>query len=137
MTICAAWFSKMSFRSISCAMVTPSVVIVGESNALCKTTYWPLGPSLISTASASLLTPASSALRASVSNLRFLGAIARPPASNGLRTHTIFGRTPLFSDDPQEVVGVQDQVVFVVQRDPGARVPGEDLQIALVYAFVI
>jgi len=39
LTICAAWFSKMSFRSISCAMVTPSVVIVGESNALCKTTY--------------------------------------------------------------------------------------------------
>src|SRR4028118_486979 len=136
LTICAAWFSKMFFRSISCAIVTPSLVTVGESNALCKITYWPFGPSVALTASASLLTPDSSALRASMSNLSFLGAIDRPPLSNGLRTYAIFGRTPLLFDDPEEVVGVQDQVV-VVQRDPGARVPGEDHQIALFYAFVM
>ena len=58
LTNCAPWFSKMSSSSISRAMVTPSLVIVGEPNFLSSTTYWPLGPSVTLTASASLLTPA-------------------------------------------------------------------------------
>ena len=66
------WFSKMSSSSISRAIVTPSLVIVGEPNFLSSTTYWPLGPSVILTASASLFTPASSARRASVLNLLFV-----------------------------------------------------------------
>ena len=36
------------------------------------------------------------------------------------------------SDDPEEVVGVQDQVILLIQRDTGAGVPGEDHQISLV-----
>ncbi len=72
LTSCAPWFSKMSSSSISRAIVTPSLVMVGEPNFLSSTTYWPLGPSVTLTASASLLTPASSARRASVSNLSSL-----------------------------------------------------------------
>src|SRR5215212_7253566 len=69
LTSWAPWFSKMSSSSISRAMVTPSLVMVGDPNFLSNTTYWPLGPSVTLTASASLFTPASSARRASVSNL--------------------------------------------------------------------
>jgi len=65
--------------SISCAMVTPSLVKVGEIRGLCNTTYWPLGPSVVLTASASLFTPASMDRRASVSNFNFLCATSRPP----------------------------------------------------------
>src|SRR5918999_2070583 len=78
LTSWAAWFSKMLPRSISCAMVTPSLVKVGEIRGLCNTTYWPLGPSVVLTASASLFTPASIDRRASVSNLSFLCA-TNPP----------------------------------------------------------
>src|SRR5215210_3831653 len=74
LTSCAPWFSKMSSSSISRAMVTPSLVIVGDPNFLSKTTYWPLGPSVTLTASASLFTPASSARRASLLNLSSLCA---------------------------------------------------------------
>ncbi len=74
LTSCAPWFSKMSSSSISRAMVTPSLVIVGEPNFLSNTTYCPLGPSVTFTASASLFTPASSARRASVLNFSSLCA---------------------------------------------------------------
>ena len=56
-TICAPMFSSGSFRSISLATVTPSLVIVGEPNFLSRTTLRPLGPSVTFTASASWLTP--------------------------------------------------------------------------------
>ena len=50
-------FSSGSFRSISLATVTPSLVIVGDPNFLSRTTLRPLGPSVTFTASASWLTP--------------------------------------------------------------------------------
>src|ERR1700682_5183168 len=56
-TICAPMFSSGSFRSISFATVTPSLVIVGDPNFLSRTTFRPLGPSVTFTASASWLTP--------------------------------------------------------------------------------
>src|SRR4029077_1257466 len=56
-TICAPMFSSGSFRSISLATVTPSLVIVGDPNFLSRTTLRPLGPSVTFTASASWLTP--------------------------------------------------------------------------------
>src|ERR671915_276092 len=59
-------------------MVTPSLVMVGEIRGLCNTTYWPFGPRVVLTASASLFTPASIDRRASVSNLSFLCA-TNPP----------------------------------------------------------
>src|SRR6202795_1947485 len=62
-TICAPMFSSGSLRSISLATVTPSLVIVGEPNFLSRTTLRPWGPSVTLTASASLLTPRSTAWR--------------------------------------------------------------------------
>src|SRR5713226_6118868 len=56
-TICAPMFSRGSFRSISFATVTPSLVIVGDPNFLSSTTFRPFGPSVTFTASASWFTP--------------------------------------------------------------------------------
>ena len=69
----APMFSKGSSSSISRAMDTPSLVMVGAPNFFSSTTLRPLGPSVTLTASASLLTPASRARRASSSNFRILG----------------------------------------------------------------
>src|SRR5262249_11193447 len=62
-TICAPMFSSGSLRSISLATVTPSLVIVGDPNFLSRTTLRPFGPSVTFTASASWLTPRSTAWR--------------------------------------------------------------------------
>src|ERR1700758_4910048 len=72
----APWFWKTSSTSISRAMVTPSLVIVGAPNFLSRTTYRPLGPSVTLTALATASTPNSSALRASASYLSSLCAIS-------------------------------------------------------------
>src|ERR1700691_1993594 len=56
-------FSSGSLSSISLATVTPSLVIVGDPNFLSRTTLRPFGPSVTLTASASLLTPRSTAWR--------------------------------------------------------------------------
>ncbi len=56
-TIWAPMFSRGSFRSISFATVTPSLVTVGAPNFFSRTTLRPLGPSVTFTASASWLTP--------------------------------------------------------------------------------
>ena len=66
-------FSKGSSSSISRATVTPSCVIMGDPNFFSRTTFRPLGPSVIFTASASLLTPRSIARRADSSNARIFG----------------------------------------------------------------
>ena len=68
LTSWAPMFSKGSSSSISLAMDTPSLVIVGAPNFLSSTTLRPLGPMVTRTASASLFTPASRARRASSSN---------------------------------------------------------------------
>ena len=65
---CAPMFSHGSCSSISLAMVTPSFVMVGAPHFLSSTTFWPLGPSVMATASASLSTPASSERLASSPN---------------------------------------------------------------------
>jgi hypothetical protein len=69
---CAPWFSNGSSTSISRAMVTPSLVIVGAPNFLSRTTYRPFGPRVTLTASATALTPRSSERRASSLNLSSL-----------------------------------------------------------------
>ena len=57
-----------SSRSISRAMDTPSLVIVGAPHCFARTTLRPFGPSVIRTASANLFIPASRPRRASSSN---------------------------------------------------------------------
>src|SRR5262245_39877413 len=56
-------FSSGSFRSISLATVTPSLVMVGDPNFLSRTTLRPFGPRVTFTASASWLTPRRTAWR--------------------------------------------------------------------------
>ena len=75
----APWFSNTSSSSISRAMVTPSLVMVGAPNFLSSTTYRPLGPRVILTASASAFTPRSSARRASSLYFSSLATLRQPP----------------------------------------------------------
>ena len=64
LTSWAPMFSKWSSSSMSRAIVTPSLVMVGAPNFLSSTTFRPFGPSVTFTVSASLLTPVSSRRRA-------------------------------------------------------------------------
>src|SRR5918993_56651 len=100
----APMFSKGSSSSISRAMDTPSLVMVGAPHFLSSTTLRPFGPSVTFTASASLLTPVSRARRAWSSNLRILGISA------SLR------------DDGEHVARRQDEHVVALDRDLGAAV---------------
>ncbi len=65
LTSCAPMFSNWSFRWISRAIVTPSLVTTGEPVIFSRIALRPLGPSVDLTASASWSTPASSRARAS------------------------------------------------------------------------
>src|SRR6201997_3109800 len=56
-TICAPMFSSGSRNSISLATVTPSLVMIGAPNFFSITALRPLGPRVIFTASARMLTP--------------------------------------------------------------------------------
>jgi hypothetical protein len=64
-------FSKWSSSSISLAMVTPSLVIVGAPHFFSSTTLRPRGPRVTLTVLASLLTPASRPRRASSLKISF------------------------------------------------------------------
>src|ERR1700676_567870 len=74
-TSCAPMFSNGLPSSISLAIVTPSLVIVGAPNFLSRTTLRPLGPSVTRTASARMFAPRSSARRADSSNTSSFAAI--------------------------------------------------------------
>ena len=77
LTSCAPMFSNTSGSSISLAIVTPSLVIVGEPNFLSSTTLRPFGPSVTFTASARMFAPRSSARRALSSNTSCFAAIVK------------------------------------------------------------
>src|SRR6266516_7956411 len=79
LTSCAPMFSNWSFRWISLAIVTPSLVTTGEPVIFSRIALRPLGPSVEETASASWSTPASSRARASAPKRSSL-AIAPPKA---------------------------------------------------------
>src|SRR5581483_6186309 len=129
-TSLASWapmFSHGSSSSISLAIVTPSLVIVGAPHFLSRTTLWPFGPSVRATVSASLLTPASSERRASSLNFRSLDAI-RPPfqmdrGPGAPRSSPRPGlRSRLLLDDGEDVARGQDQVLLARDLDLGAAV---------------
>ncbi len=69
LTSSAPIFSKGSSSSMSLAIETPSLVMVGAPHFLSRTTLRPLGPRVTRTASASLFMPLSSERRASSSNV--------------------------------------------------------------------
>src|SRR6266516_1809727 len=126
-TSLASWapmFSNGSSSSISLAIVTPSLVMVGAPHFLSSTTLRPFGPSVIDTVSASLLTPASRALRASSSNFSSLAAIQSSlmPWAGGEPRPTAESRRRLLLDDGEDVAGRQDQVLVALDLDLGAAV---------------
>src|SRR5207237_5420324 len=108
-SIWAPMSSYGSFSSISLATVTPSLVIVGLPNFLSMTTLRPLGPRVAFTASAMMLTPLSSALRASSSNLSCFG----------------IDRVPPLLENGEDVFLAQDEIFLVVDLDLGARILAE------------
>src|SRR2546422_5805410 len=141
-TSLASWapmFSHGSSSSISLAIVTPSFVIVGAPHFLSSTTFWPFGPSVMATASASLSTPASSARRASSPNFNSFAATGFLPLvedGTGLGADYARAHVPkmiallLLADDGQDVAGRQDQVLVALDLDLGAAVLGIDDRVA-------
>src|SRR3954453_2231026 len=125
-TSCAPWFSKTSSTSISRAIVTPSLVMVGAPNFLSSTTYRPFGPRVTLTASARMLTPRSSERRASSLNFSSLCAIQFPPLLGG-RT----GRLTRADHLGEHVRLAQDQDVVGAELDLGAAVLRKDDLVAL------
>src|SRR5699024_9017347 len=110
---CAPRFSYGSSSSISRAMVTPSLVMVGAPHFLSRTTLRPLGPSVTLTVLASLSTPRSRARRAS-SLYRISLAI-----SFRASVHSVV-------DDGEDVAGAEDEELLVAVLQLGAAVLGED-----------
>ena len=74
-TICAPMFSNLSANSISFATDTPSFVMVGAPKLFSNTTLRPLGPNVIFTALARMLTPRTMRTRASSPKRTSLAAI--------------------------------------------------------------
>src|SRR5437016_9550075 len=107
--IWAPMSSYGSFSSISLATVTPSLVIVGLPNFLSMTTLRPFGPSVAFTAAAMIVTPLSSELRASSSNLSCFG----------------IDRVPPLLENGEDVFLAHDEVFLVVDLDLGARILAE------------
>ena len=90
LTSSAPIFSHGSSSSISLAIDTPSLVMVGAPHFFSRTTLRPLGPSVTLTASARVFMPRSSPRRASSSNAIIFAIGWCPPmgessASNGAR----------------------------------------------------
>src|SRR5581483_9784846 len=113
LTSCAPMFSNVSGSSISLAIVTPSLVIVGLPNFLSRTTLRPFGPSVTFTASARVLAPRSSARRAFSSNTSCFAAMIPVLHSGGDARVVDHGEYVLFRDD---------EVLFAVELDLGPRV---------------
>src|SRR5919201_325535 len=125
-TSCAPWFSKTSSTSISRAIVTPSLVMVGAPNFLSRTTYRPFGPSVTLTASARMLTPRSSERRASSLNFNSLCAIQLPPVCSR-RLSSGAGRLTR-ADDLRKHIGLAQDQNLVARAEPdfGATVLRKD-----------
>src|SRR5665213_2112998 len=117
-TSCAPMFSNGSSSSISRAIDTPSLVMVGAPNFLPRTTLRPLGPSVTLTASANLSTPASRPRRASSSNFNNFD-ICLLSYSEGVTSRA---RQGLLGYGREDVTAGEDQKVLTVNGDLGAAV---------------
>src|SRR3954466_3204637 len=89
LTSSAPIFSHGSSSSISLAIETPSLVIVGAPHFFSKTTLRPLGPRVTLTASASWFMPRSRPRRASSSNAIIFEAMLFLSFDEGLSTRTL------------------------------------------------
>src|SRR5918996_1384627 len=115
-------FSYGSSSSMSRAMVTPSFVMVGAPNFLSSRAYRPRGPSVTLTASAILSTPRFSERRASSSNSSCFATVLRCPPRFVGRGRGGLGLLFFLVDDGQDVRGLQNQKLLVVQLELGAGV---------------
>jgi len=115
-TSLAPIFSVLSSKSTSSATVTPSLVTVGLPHPLSIMAFRPRGPRVDLTAAASFSTPASNALRASVSNANCFAAIALLSPDilslylNCLRTH--YGKTFYANQIPKQPFNKQPKGLF-------------------------
>src|SRR5947199_3460160 len=115
-TICAPMFSNLSASSISFATVTPSFVTVGAPQDFSITTLRPRGPRVTVTASARMLMPRSTLVRASSPNRTSFAAIG----------------FLLRLDDAEDVLLTEDQVLLAVELDLAAGVLAEQHTIAFL-----
>src|SRR5664279_2396373 len=117
----APMFSNGSSSSMSRAIVTPSLVMVGEPNFLSRTTLRPLGPIVTLTASASLSMPRLSERRAVSSKTTCLATDSGSSWDYG-RGRGPDGRCPSVLDDRENVLLAHDEHVLAVDLELGAGV---------------
>src|SRR5215211_3838605 len=117
-TICAPMFSNLSESSISLATVTPSLVIRGAPKLFSSTTLRPFGPSVTLTASASVVTPLSILVRASVENFTSLAAIGAVSLVVLLSGGPRVGGARV--EHAHDVAFLHDQQLVAVELDLGA-----------------
>src|SRR5271155_1636788 len=145
-TICAPMFSSGSGSSISLATVTPSLVMIGAPNFFSITALRPLGPKVILTASARILTPrrmdwrefspvticfAMILIPPEIFRLGDLGyPVWLPPEdAGGVRSRELLfaGGFGCSADFGEDLVFLEDHVLLVVDLDVVAAVlPEED-----------
>src|SRR6478672_1031978 len=122
LTSSAPIFSYGSSRSISLAMLTPSLVMVGAPHFFSSTTLRPLGPRVTLTASARMFIPRSRPRRASSSKAMILAIRVVPPTRNGWVTA---GRPRRTDRVPQltsrALSGPRQTVEFCHSRDESAN----------------
>src|SRR5919197_2254752 len=118
LTSWAPMFSNGSSSSMSRAIVTPSLVIVGEPNFLSSTTLRPLGPIVTRTASARRSMPFLSERRAVSSKLSCLAKVVPP----GLLSFLGGCRFAVSGDDGEDVLLADDQELVVIELELGPGV---------------
>src|SRR6185503_10776406 len=112
-------FSNGSSSSMSRAMVTPSLVIVGEPNFLSSTTFRPLGPIVTRTASARRSMPLLSERRAVSSKLSCLAKVG-PSRCAVVGFGSCAGSRS--GDDGEDVLLADDQELVLIELELGAGV---------------
>src|SRR3954468_1661349 len=117
---CAPMFSNGSSSSMSRAIVTPSLVMVGEPNFLSSTTLRPFGPMVTFTASARRSMPFLSERRAVSSKMSCL-ANSVSLQESVIETGDV---SPSVGDDRQDVLLADDEHVVAVELEFGAGVLG-------------
>ena len=133
----APMFSYGSSSSISLAIDTPSLVMVGAPNFLSSTTLRPFGPRVTLTVSASLLTPASRARRASSSNfscfamlssahLPTIASTSRLVRMNRSSPSTVISVPPYFEYTTVSPTLTSSAAVGALVVAPAAGADGED-----------
>src|SRR5262245_24065518 len=115
---CAPMFSNGSSSSMSRAIVTPSLVMVGLPNFLSRTTFRPFGPIVTFTASARRSMPFLSERRAVSSKLSCLAKVI-PPGCGGVSGNRSRRRS---ADDREDVLLADDEELVVLELELGPGV---------------